>query len=253
MHKFGSHRNRARGIVCAVVSIAWVASAACGGGETEPATPQTPTSSPEAASQSPTPATTPVVASTAALTDEAVEFQGFAQSIDAAVKNRDVGFFMGHLELSPVTCTEADVEGQIGGPVCDFAGQTFEGIPLGRYGSEGSVVPPDAAEAQFSRLFTSIDGAEDHFGNGAPRLHALALGPEQGGYWRPHLAAITTSIAQPVSTRQAALPARFILITYWSKDSGEWRITNFTIAAQADELLTPKPGDDYFTNYVLYE
>jgi hypothetical protein len=87
-------------------------------------------------------------------------FRAFAPQIEAAVKARDAGFFMGIGKISTIVCPnefESRCDGQPDGA-------QIEGVWFGRWRSEGSLLSEDGMREAIS---TYLDSLAD------PALHAI--------------------------------------------------------------------------------
>jgi len=185
--------------------------AACGSGKKaglEPATPTrlaiTATSTPSAAGvatgtptgvPSPTASATPVASTTpgAAELPGADGWRAFAALVSDAVAGKDADFFVQRALLDRHECTAGDVEAGL--LPCTQAGEVLEGVYVGAWRSEWSLVPLDYLRETLARfLSSSMPGESDKFGDGAPLLYAIGEGAATGG--PPVFLAFVTDIVQ---------------------------------------------------------
>jgi len=87
-------------------------------------------------------------------------FRAFAAQIAQALQARDADFFMERTLTSSVTCPNEFVPQCAGQP----AGSSVEGIPFGRWHSEGTLLPVDGFQADLVAYLNAL---------GDPTLHAI--------------------------------------------------------------------------------
>lgn len=157
------------------VAAAWLVLAACeeGGGPSP-----TPTPSPAAtATASPTPAEE---------MGGMEGFRAFAPQLEAALEAGNLDFFVEVAEISTATCPNEFLLRCEGQP----EGSTIDGILLGRWGSEGSLLTVDDFRADLEEYLASLSH---------PQLYAIAsLNRDMGGViGGPAVLAIVTSAEEP--------------------------------------------------------
>ncbi len=162
-------------------------------------------------------------------------FRSFAAQIEAALDAGDMEFFLDRAEAELVTCTAENMIG-LGGPICDFEGQTYTGFPMGRWRSEGNILPvEDVADFGISLRESALLEASDDFGDGALRIYALSVDGTAA------TAIITALVERPVNFAGEG-PLRVVRVTSWTFDGDQWRFTFLlTAAVLAEEFLAPCP------------
>jgi hypothetical protein len=177
---------------------------ACDGGVTEPPfLPETsPTPTLEATvtpTATPTATVTPTAAPTATPTPPETPtpppesggldgFRAFAEQIETAVTARDVDFFLEVASIASATCPNVFVQQCEGQP----EGSEVQGINVGFWRSEGTILDPDQFRQQLASYLNSLH---------QPALHAIAqretpIGTPQG----PAFLAVVVSADDPQNT-----------------------------------------------------
>ncbi len=213
--------------------------AACNGGgeEVEP----TPTPSPVVVLPSPTPEAAPTATAEPG-SDPA--FLTFAVEIDRALQERNLDFFRERARTEPVVCTPENTPPRYpGGPDCDTVGQQFDGIVMGRWGSEPIIVPLDEALARIESLWLdAVPDGSDEFGGSAPRVYAIGRG------WKSetgHTAVLTALITRSADVEGSG-PLRAVLPTGWTREGSGWRFGGLTIGAGEEHL---RPGQAIWRDF----
>lgn len=210
-------------------------------------TPTAPAATATAPGETPT---QPPATSTPADTDGGDEesFRAFLPELDAAVQRGDVSFFENRLNTMHIVCSEEDVAGGIGAPACDFVGQEYDGVSVGRWRSEGGVVPADAVLAQLGEIFGDAMPAEsDEFGDSTPRIYAYDITGDR-------FTAIMTAIVPRPESFAGSGPLRMSVGLDWVFVDGEWQL-DFVLYAYvlAEELLTGDNPDLIYPNWQRFE
>lgn len=209
------------GVVVLALAVA-LAIAACG--QSSPSASPTPTSTATAAATAPS----------ATPTSAAESFSAFTDQLDAALARGDAAFVTGRFLGTPYTCAAADVGGQPGGPVCDFAGQQFDAFPVANWKSEGGSVPVATAEHQFQQVVIgALPAASDEFGGGGARVYAT--GVVDGAQ-----ATVLTALVNRPANFAGDGPLRVAEVISWKEHDGQWAaiaLLNASILPQ--DLLTP--------------
>lgn len=163
-------------------------------------------------------------------------FWVFSQDLDASLRVGDVQMLIERLRTRTITCTEADVPPHIGGPECFVVGDTFEGFSIGRWRSEGGVVPVTQVVEQLRYLSTAVRrDLSDPYGTGTIQVFALNSQPQR------HVAIITAIINSPPGFGGAST-IRVSFGTYWTLDGDVWRLTGLmTNYIYSGEFLEPTP------------
>ena len=125
------------------------------------------------------PTASPETSPEANVIPELASFASFAQQIDAAVQQQDANFFSDLGVEVTITCT-----GNEGGGPCEGqpANSTITGIPGQAWMSDaGGYTPIAAYNADIAQWFgAAIATQTDSYGNGVPRLAAIAADSTQG-------------------------------------------------------------------------
>jgi len=175
-------------------------------------------------------------------------FRRFVPLLQAALDRGDVAFLSDRLKTVDVVCGLEDVPTQLGGPQCDFEGQSYAGFEVGHWRSEGGVVPVSVVTSQFETLFATVQpSASDQFGDGAVRVYALNQQDDRQD------AIIAAMIERPPNYAGSG-PLRIALGTRWSFEGGRWMLTG-TLSAYilAEDLLIPtEEGRPYYPNWERY-
>jgi hypothetical protein len=169
-------------------------------------------------------------------------FRAFAAQIDAALRRGDRAFFADRAATAPVVCTAQDVPPRgLGGPACDFVGQTYDGLVILRYGSEGGTIPLDSALDLVQRLWAeALPAAGDAYGSGAPRVRTIG---EAQFLDMPAAAAVMTALIERPANFAGAGPLRVVIVSHWRDHGGEWRLVGLTSAfVLAEAFLDPAPN-----------
>jgi hypothetical protein len=161
-------------------------------------------------------------------------FRQFAPLLQDALEQHDMAFLSDRAQRRPVVCTKEDVAGRLGGPRCEFEGQSYDGFGFTYWGSVGAIVPIEEALAEFERLFSdALPAATDEFGDGAVRLHALNVGGDRYD-------AIMTAIIERPEDVAGEGPLRVAIGTSWAGIGGRWMMTGMLVALEgAEDLLAP--------------
>lgn len=195
--------------------------------------PSSPTTSGSAAARTPARATGDATGQPPQPADLFIEF---AKELDSALRATDAGFLAARLLSHPVECQQSDVPQRLGGPQCNYVGETFQGFGVGRWRSEGGIVPVDGVEDQLAYFITAARPSEkDAYGSGAPSVYAIDI---ESNRW---VAIITAIIVAPTGIAGRDL-IRVALGTNWVLVDGQWRMTsvmnNYFFAS---EFLDPSP------------
>lgn len=235
----------------AILALAALFAAACGGDDDDTPSAETPkpTRTPGAA-EPPAATATRVVATVAPTrpagspTVNATEtsgeagFRAFAKLLDSSLQS-DPRTLLDRLKGTPYTCKASDIPRQLGGPACDTAGQTFDGILSSSWRSSGGLAPVTLIRDGIARdFFAALEpAATDEFGNGRPRVYALSI---SGTTYRT---AITGIIKRPASFAGTG-PLRVTYVHVWTFESGRW-VTYQQMSAfvLAEEFLKPGTAD----------
>jgi hypothetical protein len=163
-------------------------------------------------------------------------FRTFAATLQAALDRGDIEFFGRRMETTPVTCTAEDLQGGPGGPLCAAAGESFLGFPIGRWQSEGGIVPSPTVLGQLQTVFdTQLPGNADAFGPGNVRVYALDLAGDQ------QYAIITAIIERPPIFGPGD-PLRIANATLWHFAHRQWRLSwDVDAYVSAEDFLAPCP------------
>lgn len=204
-----------RRLLLAAISLFLIAVAGCGDSSGEGQPPASPTSILEAAGPD--------------------GFRAFAAQIEAALDAGDMEFFLDRAEAELVTCTAENMIG-LGGPICDFEGQTYTGFPMGRWRSEGNILPvEDVADFGISLRENALLEASDDFGDGALRIYALSVDETEA-------TAIITALVERPANFAGEGPLRVVRVTSWTFAGDQWRFTFLlTASVLAEEFLAPCP------------
>ncbi len=161
-------------------------------------------------------------------------FRQFASDVQDALARQDVEFFLNRAQTTKVVCTAEDLQGGLGGPLCEFEGQTYDGFPIGRWRSEGNIVPVADALSQLEMLFENVlPSAEDGFGDGEVLVYALSLDGRRAD------AVITGLIERPASFAGSG-PLRGVVVSSWSFERQRWTLTSVLGAfVLGEEFLIP--------------
>lgn len=150
-------------------------------------------------------------------------FRRLAPEIETAIRGRNADFFLGVAQTSSVTCPhefEPRCEGQPEGTV-------VEGVSLGFWRSEGSLLTREEMRDDLAQYFRSLN---------EPALHALAWGPEAD-------AAGPTAYAVAVSTDD---PENTTRVLGFVPQDGAWRMLQvIVVPVLADEWLSGDCTDCY--------
>jgi hypothetical protein len=198
-----------------------------------------PTARPTSTAAAPTPA--------GPESDGADGFRQFAvRVLDPAVRARDAAFLRGRMKTQPVVCTEQDLNPQgAGGPVCESAGQRYDGFPSGAWRSEGAIIPVDGAAETFQDFFSRVAaGQSDAFGDGRPEVYATSFGDD-------HARTVISAIVERPPDFAGSGPLRAAISTSWAFEGGRWVMTDMIVAyVLAEDFLQPTPeGRAYYPNW----
>ncbi len=177
----------------------------------------------------------PTVTVTQTETSGVQGFRDFAAQIQSAFETQDIDFFLSRAVTEEIVCSPEDVhEGGPGGPTCEFEGQEFQGFPIGRWQSEGGIVPVEAAVGQIMRLVhEGLPDESDEFGDGRPRVYAIMPDTDSAS------AVLTALIERPDNFAPGG-PLRVVVILSWSFAEDRWEITRHLSAfGLAEEFLIP--------------
>lgn len=163
-------------------------------------------------------------------------FWVFSLTLRESLQTGDVHLLIERLRSRTITCMEADVPPHIGGPQCFTVGETFEGLYVGRWRSEGGVVPVAQVVEQLSYFGSSARrDLSDSYGAGSLEVYALNSQPER------HVAIITAIINSPPGFGGADT-IRVSFGTYWSLEGKKGRLTGMiTNYIYGSEFLEPAP------------
>lgn len=179
-----------KAVLCLVVMVTILSAVACGDDDAATASPtnsvaasassvvsSTPTLKPAQATLTATPATVPQKTVIPQLTS----FASFAQQIDTAVQQQDANFFSNLGVEVTITCTGNEATGPCEGQPANF---TITGIPGVAWMSDaGGYTPIAAYNTMIAQWFAAaMPPQTDLYGNGVPRLAAIA-GDSVNGYY----------------------------------------------------------------------
>lgn len=180
-----------KAIFCLVVVVTILSAAGCGDDDDATITPTvsaTPSSvlsaspTPEPATATATVTSTPVTGPDSTVIPQLASFATFAQQIDTAVQQQDANFFSDLGVEVTITCT-----GNEGGGPCEGqpANTMITGIPGQAWQSDaGGYTPIAAYNTMITQWFAdAIATQTDSYGNGVPRLAAIAGDSTQGDYY----------------------------------------------------------------------
>lgn len=161
-------------------------------------------------------------------------FRQYAPLLQAALAAHDMDFVSDRAMRRPVVCAKEDIEGRLGGPRCEFEGQTYDGFGVAYWTEIGAIVPVDEALAEFENLFAAeLPDAEDEFGDGAVRVYALSAGGDRYD-------SIITAIVERPEDIDGEGPLRVAIGTSWAGVGGRWMMTGILVAYEgAEEFLRP--------------
>lgn len=162
-------------------------------------------------------------------------FRDFIPLLEDALDLGDLVFLSNRALTEPVVCTAEDLApGGLGGPSCEFEGQSFDGFPIGFWRSEGAIVPVEEAFSEFDTVFsTSLPDESDDFGDGSVQVYALNVGEDA-------FDAIVTAIIERPEDFAGEGPLRVAIGTSWSFEEDSWMLTDSLAAfVLAEDLLTP--------------
>jgi hypothetical protein len=161
-------------------------------------------------------------------------FGTFAQQVDAAVQAQDANFFSNLGVEQTITCTG----NESGGP-CEGqpANTTFTGILGVAWQSDaGSYTPIAAYNTMIAQWFSDAMPAQtDSYGNGVPRLAAIAGDSVNGDFY-----AIATLILDTSSTQSLGIQRQSRAFRFAPDGSGGFDLTGEVlgaVSATADQWL----------------
>lgn len=172
---------------------------------------------------------------------EAQAFLEFARELDEALRQGDIAELVARLDAEPYTCTDEDLEPSLGAPACEFAGQQFDAFMLANWRSHGSLVPVARAEEQLRTFGESVlPDAEDEYGSGEARVHAVGLRGDS------YQTVITALIERPENFAGSG-PLRVALVLPWHLDDDRWLAESLLMAyVLAEDFLEPtEEGREY--------
>lgn len=161
-------------------------------------------------------------------------FRQFVPRLQQALDERDIEFLAKRMVTTKVVCTAENFgPGTLGGPQCDFEGQSYDGFAVARWRSEGNIVPAFAVLGQLVTVFDTVQSsASDDFGDGRARVYALDLTPDK------YHAIITALIDRPPDFGGSG--PRIAIGTSWTFQDGRWRLPSILNAyVLAEEFLIP--------------
>ena len=162
-------------------------------------------------------------------------FRRFVPRLQQALDERDIEFLAKRMLITEVVCTAENFgPGSLGGPQCDFEGQSYDGFVVARWRSEGNIVPAFAVLGQLTTLFDTVQpAASDDFGDGKVRVYAIDLTPDK------YHAIISALIERPPDFGGSG-PLRIAIGTSWTFQNGRWRLPSILNAyVLAEEFLIP--------------
>jgi len=164
-----------------------------------------------------------------------IVFREFLPEMQAALRRRDVMFFVDRMKTVDIVCRAEDMQG-LGGPACEYVGQRFTGFEIWRWRSEGGIVPVSDVQTLFSGFFDTLQvSAGDEFGDGDAQVYALS---EDGSEY----SAIVTGMIERPANFAGSGPLRVSLGTTWSFEGGRWVLARIMTAyVGGEELLRPDP------------
>lgn len=103
-------------------------------------------------------------------------FIRFTRNLAEAIRNGDASFITSRMASQSVICGDADVPHRLGGPACSQVGETFQGFGVGRWRSEGGIVPVEGVMEQLRRFVAEARAsAKDAYGSGAATVYAIDI------------------------------------------------------------------------------
>ncbi len=199
---------------------------------------------------SPTTASTPVVTVPPSTAPEAGGdggFRAFARVLDAAIARDDVGFIESRFKLETKTCAAYDVE-VVDDPLCDRVGQTYEGLPVGFWRSEGGLFRAADARALIEdRIDQQLRAERDAFGGGEARIGAINV--ELAAY-----ATVMTVLIPRPADYSGSGSLRISIGISWEFIDATWRVTGLLHAGVlAEELLMPGLAESPYKKLELFD
>lgn len=172
-------------------------------------------------------------------------FRAFAAKLDEAVKSGDVAFIAARYQLTTKTCAEEDL-GR-GDPYCTAAGHTYEGLPFGRWRSEGAHEPTAVVTALIQeRIDNQLRTEQDAFDRGWAQVAAINVQQDR------YAAVITMLIPRPDNYAGTG-PLRVAIGTSWQFDGERWRMTGgLNAGVLAEDLLTPGLAESPYPGLELF-
>lgn len=178
-----------KAMFCLVVIATVLSAVACGDDDDLAASPTGSATSSSAPSASPTPepdeatpTATPATGPESTVIPALASFAKFAQQIDTAVQQQDANFFSALGVEVTITCTGNEGGGPCEGQPANF---TITGIPGVAWMSDaGGYTPIAAYNTLIAQWFAdALSTQTDSYGNGVPRLAAIAGDSTQGDYY----------------------------------------------------------------------
>ncbi|MEX0682608.1 MAG: hypothetical protein WD904_00955 [Dehalococcoidia bacterium] len=175
---------------------------------------------------------------------ELTSFATFAQQIDTAVQQQDANFFSNLGVETTITCTGNEGGGPCEGMPANF---TITGIPGVAWMSDaGGYTPIAAYNTLIAQWFAAAMPAQtDSYGNGVPRLHAIAADSTQGDHYA--IVTLILDLGPPTGIQRQARAFRFAPDT-----SGGFELTGEVLAAAsstADEWLSGQCTSCYYDSF----
>jgi hypothetical protein len=225
---------------------------------------ETATTVPAEETETPTVTGTAIAATIAG--PSAAYFEEFVrQVVVPAVAEGDLSAFASRAETSRIVCRAEHIPGPnlryLHGPKCTRIGDEFEGFGLGRWRSEGSIVPLERALEPVRDILTrSLPEKADEYGSGAPQVYALGTSvalrfDDDLLVPRPEVG-LSTIITAIISGRADVVEARRVVVVLtWVGQDGDY-LLNYVLDAPvlAEELLEPNhPEQDFVSNWRRFQ
>lgn len=239
-----------KAMFCLIVAAAVLGAVSCGDDDDDLAPSPTVSVTPSSvASPSPTPSedtltATPATGPESTVNPALASFATFAQQIDTAVQQQDASFFSDLGVEVTITCT-----GNEGGGPCEGqpANTTITGIPGVAWMSDaGSYTPIAAYNTLIAQWFgAAMTSQTDSYGNGVPRLAAIAGDSTQGDYYAIVTLILDTGPATGIQRQARAF--RFA-----PDSSGGFLLTGEVLGAvssTADQWLAGQCASCYYDSF----